>query len=52
MQLRRILAAAALVLGLSAVFPAHAAGPMGHYIIARKVISNIASGGFQAPAES
>jgi hypothetical protein len=45
------LALAAFILTTITALPIHAAGPMGHYIIARKVISNIMAGGFQAPNE-
>jgi hypothetical protein len=48
---RRTIALVALFLVMLAAIPAHAAGPMGHYIIARKIISNITSGRFQAPTE-
>ena len=41
----------ALLLVVLACASVQAAGPMGHYIIARKVIKNIAEGGFTAPPQ-
>ncbi|MHB1463075.1 MAG: zinc dependent phospholipase C family protein [Armatimonadota bacterium] len=51
MLTKRLLALLIPIVCLIASIPAQAAGPMGHFIIARKVISNIAAGGFTAPNE-
>jgi hypothetical protein len=51
MHSQRKLAPALILLSFAATSIVSAAGPMGHYIIARKTIGNIASGGFSAPNE-